>query len=328
MDSNTPQSSVQPVKNHPHTGSEKPDKLPLFLAKDLLIFIGIFVLWIISWCLPKRFWDNFCRSAGPINANTMLSNLADNQKRIRETLGNRSLPLTAKELQIKVASEDIYAATVLLRDYRPGGQALEMIIHGREYLDQALQDGKGAVLWGAYFVYGPFVQKKALHKAGYQISHLSHPHHGYSKSTFGEYFLNPIPTTAEKKYLKQRVVMSHNSATAATRTLKRELKNNGIVSITARTKTIKPVRTPFMDGHIMLATGAADLAYSSGAALIPVFPVRDKDGKFHVYLESPLHIDRTVKRQDASDSALRQFSSKLEDYALKYPEQWLGWFEI
>jgi lauroyl/myristoyl acyltransferase len=316
-------------KTRPNNAEKAPPaNPPFFTAKDPLNLIGVFVLWLISWCLPKLFWVNFCRNAGPVNKKALFSNPTENQRKIHNMLGGRPIQTTPEKLQNELAGEDIYGALTLLRDHRPGGQALETIIHGREHLDQAIQDGKGAVLWSAYFVYVPFIQKKALYQAGYETCHLSHPHHGYSKSTFGEYILNPIQTSAEKKYLKQRVVLSHNSATAAMRTLKRELKNNGIVSIMARTKTIKPVRAPFMDGHILLATGAADLAYSSGAALIPTFTVRDKDETFHVHLESPLQIDRTVNRQEASSDVIKQFTDKLEAYVLKYPNQWLGWFEI
>jgi len=148
------------------------------------------------------------------------------------------------------------------------------------------------------------------------------------RKRFGQHFLNPIFTTIEKKYLKQRVVLSRESATAAMRTLKRELSNNGAVSITARAIAANPIMVPFMNSHILMATGAADLAYSTGAALIPVFSVRDSDGHFHVFLETPLQIDTTARRREASDNAAYQFSAKLEEYVLKYPTNWLGWFEI
>ena len=76
--------------------------------------------------------------------------------------------------------------------------------------------------------------KIALHRAGYRIVHLSHPRHGFSSSSFGVRYLNPVHRRAEDRYLAERVVLSLASPVGAMRTLMQRLKSNGVVTVTVR----------------------------------------------------------------------------------------------
>ena len=76
----------------------------------------------------------------------------------------------------------------------------------------------------------------------------------------------------------------------------------------------------FFDGEVSIAAGAPKLAALSGAALLPVFPVRNAAGGFTVFVEPALDV--------RGDGALRRYAALLEKYVLTYPAQWLGWFHL
>ncbi len=101
-----------------------------------------------------------------------------------------------------------------------------------------------------------------------------------------------------------------------------------MVSITVRDIGRRPLEAPFLDGTIALAAGAANLAYSSGAALLPVFTLADKNGGFRVAIEAPLEVAAEAERGAAFERVARQYAALLESYVLDHPDQWFGWSHL
>jgi lauroyl/myristoyl acyltransferase len=198
---------------------------------------------------------------------------------------------------------------------------------GRERVDAALARGRGAVLWVGHFAYASLLAKVAWHEAGLAVSHLSHPRHGFSGSRFGMAVLNRLVRRVEDRYLGERVTMAPASPVAALRTLERRLRDNRVVSISARDTARRPLRVAFLDGEIALAGGAIDLAHRTGAALLPAFAVKDGDG-FVVVVEGPILVDRSLARGAAVGEAARAYAALLERHVLRHPDQWLGWAHL
>ncbi len=220
--------------------------------------------------------------------------------------------------------------------HRQGAEALSRAVKGAielelDYLTVfafSLGRGSGAILWIGYFAYRDLVPKMAFHRAGYAVSHLSHPRHGFSKTRFAMRTLNRIPANRGDRYLRERVMMSLDGPVGAMRVLHRRLRENGVVSITVGGVARQPVMVPFMDGQIRLATGAPDLACATRAALLPVFPVRNEAGLLTVEVAPPLEVPDTSTRRGSSEAVLRQYAELLETQVLKYPGQWKGWFRL
>ncbi|MDH5749294.1 MAG: hypothetical protein OEY85_08275, partial [Rhodospirillales bacterium] len=145
---------------------------------------------------------------------------------------------------------------------------------------------------------------------------------------FAMRFLNPIRTSAERHYLKERVVLSLDSPVAAMRVLLKRLKENKLISITALDTGLNPVAAPFMDGEITVATGAPDLAFSSGATLIPMFSVQTEAGEYVTTAETPIILDKSLTRHQAAEAAVRDYAGRLEKYVLAHPGQWVGWINV
>ena len=89
---------------------------------------------------------------------------------------------------------------------------------------------------------------------------------------------------------------------------------------------------PFLHGHVELPTGPVKLARISGAAILPVFTVRDAAGKIRVCVEPPIvpaaddgdeNAAAAAAAGTGEDPLLRKLTVVLEKYVRAYPEQWL-----
>ncbi len=102
------------------------------------------------------------------------------------------------------------------------------------------------------------------------------------------------------------------------------LKENRIVGIVAD-QDVDSVEGVFVDFFGMSAytpAGPAALAKVSGAALIPVFIVR-KNGRHTLVIEKPIELDDTGDKEKDVVSNTQKWSSVVESYIRRYPEQWV-----
>ena len=81
-------------------------------------------------------------------------------------------------------------------------------------------------------------------------------------------------------------------------------------------------------GRLEFASGAPNLALSSGAALLPVFVVRLGSNAFEVVVEPPLEPAAGLERHAAVDDVLGRYAALLESYIRRHPNQWSGWYRL
>ena len=202
----------------------------------------------------------------------------------------------------------------LFRKWKP-----KIKLRGIERIHEALGDGNGVILWISPFAYSDLIAKMGLSLAGIEISHLSRPGHGFSRSTIGMATLNKLRTGIEDKYIKDRVRITRGKEQRAMLALRRVLKKNGIVSITVGAKTRRPGIIPLGDGHLRVATGAVRLSEMTGAPIMPVFTVNTAAQDFIVDVAQPV----TEPDNEAQEVLLR-YGRILENYVAEYPAQWRG----
>jgi lauroyl/myristoyl acyltransferase len=198
--------------------------------------------------------------------------------------------------------------------------------HGLDNVAAALEKRRGAILWVSDFVYSTLVTKMAFHQAGFAVSHLSRPNHGFSMTPFGIRFLNPLWTRIEDQFIAERVLITGDDAGAALKTLRMRLASNHVVSITVVDTAQRTLDTRFFRGTIRIATGPPHLSRVSGAPLLPVFTLRGDDGAYDVTVGPPLDVGSTAEPDYAG--AVRAYVTMLESHVLAHPDQWNGWFRI
>ena len=129
----------------------------------------------------------------------------------------------------------------------------------------------------------------------------------------------------ENRYLKDRVTMSMDNATAAVQVLRKRLLAGAIISISARELTRNPVNAQFLAGTLPLAIGAPSLAQQTGAVLLPVHALQINSCEFTVIIERPIELDASQPRSITGETAARKYASRLETVVREFPDQWLGW---
>ena len=256
-----------------------PVRPPLVSATDFLVLVGLAVLTPLAWLLPERAWRWTGGFFAPLAGRVMARQTRESVARIRE-LGGKSLGETGtgqagggpapEAVQDELMATYVEDILHVLRQLGPGGWSPEIRVAGAEHIDGALAAGKGVILWISHFAFYSLAGKIALARAGYRVSHLSHPRHGFSSTRFGMAVLNPIRNRAEDRYLEARVFLGLATSRAALGELTRRLAANEVVSITAREASGRPLETRFLDGSIGFAAGAPSLAHKTGAALVPV----------------------------------------------------------
>jgi len=101
------------------------------------------------------------------------------------------------------------------------------------------------------------------------------------------------------------------------------LRNNEIVCFIVDEN--KPSGGVFVDffGHpAATATGPAIFSLRTGAAIVPMFIIRQEDNKNRVIIEPSIDIERTGDKKKDILSITARFTKVIEDYIRRYPSQW------
>lgn len=211
-----------------------------------------------------------------------------------------------------------------IREALPGSWRCTTSLTGRDVLDLALQQTRGAVLWCSPFVGADLAPKKAL--AAYSLTQLSTPSHPFSPTRLGTRWLNPIRLRAEDQYLARRVLVVYGNSRPALDILRKVLRENGVVLVMAVGTGRRSLTFPFLGGIIDLAVGAPRLANDTGAALIPVFTLSDEHGGYRVELGPDLSPTSALPEEQALHEMTSNYVELLKPIVRAHPTQWQGWF--
>ncbi len=207
--------------------------------------------------------------------------------------------------------------------FRPGWRPL-LRLEGRERIEFALQDGRGAILWIGRFIFAGIAAKQAWAAHGYQVSHLYRAGHGFANSRLAAMTINRIWTRVEERYLRERIVLYPGQEARALRRLHRRLVDNGLVSITVNAQGRRACKVPFLHGGLTVATGAASLALATGAPVLPVVTIKEQ-GVYRTIVLERLQRPRTKSRKEALVAMVRELAARLEPFVQHHLSQFSGW---
>jgi lauroyl/myristoyl acyltransferase len=273
---------------------------------------------------PQRHWA----AASRLIAGVHLRLRSAKRERIAHVC-ERYLDTDPAQLELQVIAAEYEENIEAIRENLPGGWERPIELRGAASIEQARRLGRGAVLWISRFAHSDLVAKRALWRAGYAPSHLSHVRHPFSATRVGARFLNPIRLRAENRYLERRVLVSYGQARPALEVLKQVLRGNGVVTITAIGSGRKVITLPLLGGTLRLATGAPRLALDTTAALIPVFTVPNETGGYAVHCGPDLNVDKVEQSpEEAMRRMAEQYVALLETFVRAHPAKWKGWFTL
>jgi lauroyl/myristoyl acyltransferase len=299
----------------------------LFTKEDAYFSLELPALFAISWLMPERSWRSACYRLEQVKSGLGFfspQKVADTASRV---LSGAQLGGDPTTFALRHAASRSEHHLQILQAHRPGGWKSRLQLEGEKNLQNARDAGRGAVLWIAHFSFNALAAKKAISDAGYKVWHLSRPEHGFSKSRFGIRFFNPIRVNAELKFLGGRIIIDRADPRKAKNEAEKVLSENEFISITAGAWEGRRVaQARLLGGTLELATGAPDFAQRSGAALLPVFTVRDNaTGIIRVVVDPPITAPTGMEKVEQYAAMTQEFADRLEPYVLAHPEQWRDW---
>jgi KDO2-lipid IV(A) lauroyltransferase len=83
------------------------------------------------------------------------------------------------------------------------------------------------------------------------------------------------------------------------------------------------VFVPFFGREAWTQSGPARIAMKTGAALVPVFLIRGRDGRFELHVEPELDVPDTGDPDADVRETVRRYTEVIEGYVRAYPDQWV-----
>jgi len=187
-----------------------------------------------------------------------------------------------------------------------------VVYDGLENFEQAYARGKGVLFLTAHF-------------GGWEISAFAHSLHGH--------WLHVVMRPMDNEYLDRLIqgyrTMYGNKTVAKddfVRGLLAAMKAGETVGILMDTNMTPPqgVFVNFFGIPACTASGLARIALRTDAAVVPGFTIWDEAlGKYRLRFDPAVELVRTGNLEADMVANTQKFTSVIEDYVRKYPEQWL-----
>jgi len=147
-----------------------------------------------------------------------------------------------------------------------------------------------------------------------------------SNSWVRDHMIKTEMERSEKPFLAEIIYLPSSDSLVFTRILLDRLKQNAILCIPGdgwSGKKLLPMR--FLGHTKLFSTGMVSLAKISGASILPIFCIQEKNGKTSLIIEPPILIEIEVGREQVLEKGVLQYVRLLESYIRKYPEQYRNW---
>ena len=186
---------------------------------------------------------------------------------------------------------------------------------GKEHLDNALKQGKGAIAVSAHFGNFPLMLLYMVSQ-GYKTNAIIRPTRDQE---------------IEKHFQSLRTRLGLNTVYSIPRkqcvdTSIRVLRNNEVLFIPLDQNfgSNSGVYVDFFGRKAATATGPIIFAMRTQAPILPVFAVRQKDGRHKIIIEPPLDVELKINDQETMVHNVSRITKVIETYIRRYPQEW-GW---
>jgi len=186
------------------------------------------------------------------------------------------------------------------------------IIQGKEYLDAALARGRGVIGLSAHLGNFPLMGAKLVQE-GYPCASFIY---GTNAKRVIKLFLDM------GRHLGINLIPVSPSHASVHHALK-WLRENKILAIQIDRNSPQGVFVNFFGHLAATSTGLAILAKRTGATILPMFTVRERNNKHRIIFEPPVELEIMEDRKKEILVNTAKFTKIVESYVRKYPTQWL-----
>jgi len=232
-----------------------------------------------------------------------------------------------KELKILIKNSFKESGSVFLETFcfpRINSNNIDqwMRIRGENHLHQALAKGQGAMLVLVHYGANQMIMAALGHR-NYKINQIgSRPDDWHRLS-------GTTPTALEKKTFNIRLKLEKALPAnfiyidKSMRPVYDCLKNNGIMLLACDGRAGKRFLQTRMCGRTMnLSAGPFRIAAATGAALIPVFPVRSEDGTHELHIEAPVYPETQNSTLSWAEKAAIVYGKRLSEWVRYRPDHY------
>jgi Kdo2-lipid IVA lauroyltransferase/acyltransferase len=241
--------------------------------------------------------------------------------RLRE-VGMRNLSLAFPE---KAVAE---RATILRGEFTSLGRQLAEVCQFPRYTLSNVEDV--IVYDGLENFESAFARKKGVlfltaHFGGWELSAFTHSLHGH----WLHVVMRPMDNVYLDRMIRQYRTMHGNKTVDKddfVRGLLAAMKAGEVVGILMDTNMTPPQGTfvDFFGIPACTASGLARIALRTDAAVVPTFTIWDQAlGKYRLRFDPAVELIRTGELEADIVANTQKFTSIIEEYVRKYPEQWL-----
>jgi len=190
-------------------------------------------------------------------------------------------------------------------------------LFGTEHLDAALAKGFGVLILSAHLG-NFFLIGSRLVIEGYSVSVLVNPPRDSRLAKLMEKYRSQI----RLKEIQAR------PRREALRALQNSLRRNNItVIISDEFRRGRGVEAAFFGRTVIARRGPATVALRTGAAIVPAYIVRQRDGSLKLVIEPELELDRSGKGSAQIRENVIRMTRWVEKIVRAYPDQW-NWMNI
>jgi len=184
-------------------------------------------------------------------------------------------------------------------------------IEGWHHLAEAVTDDRGTIIASAHLGNFDFAVQVLVLR-------------GIKLTIFVEDF-NSTPFLRNVAKLRQRNgARTIPVSTGALREGLQILRHGGTIGIACdRDIQGNGLKVNFFGEVTLLPVGAVSLALRTGAAIVPIFGVRQSNNRYSIYIEPPLRLFSNGNRSHSVRAGLEKLTAIMERYIRQYPEQWV-----
>jgi Kdo2-lipid IVA lauroyltransferase/acyltransferase len=187
-----------------------------------------------------------------------------------------------------------------------------VVYDGLDNYEQAYARGKGVLFLTAHF-------------GGWELSAFTHSMHGH----WMHVVMRPLDNEYLDRLIREYRTMHGNKTVDKdnfVRGLLSAMKAGEVVGVLMDTNMTPPqgIFVDFFGIPACTASGLARIALRTDAAVVPTFTIWDAElGKYRLRFDPAVELVRTGDLEADIKTNTQGFTSIIEDYVRKYPEQWL-----
>ncbi len=189
---------------------------------------------------------------------------------------------------------------------------LKMRVEGKEHLESALARGKGVIALGAHF--GAFtLLGTRLAVEGYPVSLII---------KVGRFPKLWRKLARYQRVVGQQIIPQKPISVSIKRSLNSLRRNEVLYIVADERQRAGAVSVPFLGRIAYAPPGPAIFSLKTGAAILPMFVVREDEVKRTLVIKAPLQVERTGDEKRDIEGLVYQFTKAIEEVIRQYPNQW------